>query len=111
MQPFPVKIRSVKATCEQPVLRVVKSWKGPCVLMAGDPGSTIKVDRPDRVVVPLYGNMSPLSRQLAARNLVRVTPFACDVYVVEVMCPSGPAGYGMFTVPRAHDPKFFVDER
>jgi len=81
-----------------------RTWKGPALVMGDNPGIVIRTDAPDRATVPLGDNPGRLERELAATNLRRLAPYVADVYVVQVLSPSGHARYGMFAVPQATKP-------
>lgn len=106
----PIKARNVVSPYPRAILRVVKSWAGPCVVLGATTTTAIRVQSPSNVVVPLYDGMGRVSRGVAATTLRRAAGVPVDVFVVEVKTPSGVQGYGMLAVPQALEPRFLVEE-
>ena len=104
-----LKIRQVSSGVEHPVLRVERSWDGDLYLLGPELGDVIRVCSPGPVVLPRYDREGPVSRRAGATALARHTPYPCDVFVAEVVTPSGPKGSAMFAVPRGLEPRFVLD--
>ena len=104
--PIPIMIARYAVTRPDAAVYVRRTWKGPVVVKGERPGTLIRVDRPDRVTIPLGPNPGAVTREAEARNLVAACPDPVDVYVVEVTEASGQRGYGMIAVPHTTVPTF-----
>ena len=104
-----IRRRQVVADREHPILRVEKTWQGPCVILGASPTTPIPVMQPSNVVVPCYRSMGPVSQDVAAATLRRAAGVPSDIFVVELRTPSGVRTYGMLAVPQALEPRFVVD--
>ena len=102
----PIKITQFKPGHEDAAVYMRRAWAGPTIVLGHTPAHVIRMDFPDRATVPLGANLGPLSREAGAVTLRNAAPFAADVFVVQVLSPSGEARYGMVAVPQASTPTF-----
>lgn len=103
---IPIMLARYAVTRPNVAVYVQRTWAGPVIIKGTSPRTIIRVDRPDRVTIPLGPNPGPVTRQAEARNLTEFCPDPIDVYVVEVTQASGQRGYGMIAVPRRTVPVF-----
>lgn len=106
-----VKTRRIRSDCENPVLKLRRTWDGPTVVAGEGLLNVLVVHRPEEVSVPLGENQGPISRQRTVEALCRAAPFAADAYVIEVSSPSGRRRYGVFAVPTWIEPSLRTSPR
>jgi hypothetical protein len=105
----PLKSARLVASRPDAVIRLEKTWEGPCVFIGAEPTTAIKVSMPDDPVIPIYPRMGPLTREKALTTLMRAAPYSADVFVVELVFAGAVRGQGLVAVPRATTPRFFLD--
>lgn len=106
-----VKIISLTSPHENPQVLLRKDWFGYVVLRTEEGKSTMTVDHPETVTVPMTKPMGPATRQQEESILRTAYKKAADVYLIHVETAAGVRSQGMIAVPRAVRPAITLRSR
>jgi len=99
-----IKTISLRSDHENPQILLRRDWTGDVVMRTEAPFCLIRITRPGRVTIPMFGLMGRLTREREAQNLRNAMQRAVDIFVVHCETKAGVRKNGMIAVPKARAP-------